>query len=137
MRYRCRTPTSPDFKDYGGRGINVCDKWNVSFESFLNDVGPRPSASHTLERLNNSEGYIPGNVKWANRTEQQNNTRWNKILVLNGKSRTIAQWSRESGLNAQIIYRRIQRGWTVEKALMKSPQNYKWKGIIKHGNKTP
>lgn len=81
MKRRCLDKTSKHYKNYGGRGISVCDRWlNGSdglhgFECFLLDVGKKPDSKLTLERVNNDGNYDPGNCKWATRREQRLNTR--------------------------------------------------------------
>jgi hypothetical protein len=73
MWSRCTCTKHNSFKDYGGRGIAICDRWKV-FENFLADMGERP-AGLTLDRINNDKGYEPGNCRWATRSEQQRNQR--------------------------------------------------------------
>lgn len=72
---RCHNPRNTEYRNYGGRGIRVCDEWRNSFERFFADVGPKPSPELTFDRINNDGNYEPGNVRWATRTEQMRNTR--------------------------------------------------------------
>ncbi len=74
MRARCLRPSHPSYKNYGGRGVTVCDEWE-SFEQFLQDVGRRPGPGYSIDRVDNDGGYEPGNVRWATVAQQAANKR--------------------------------------------------------------
>jgi AraC-like DNA-binding protein len=116
MRRRCENPEDPSFLNYGARGITVCERWQ-DFQAFYEDMGSRPSHKHTIERIDNSKGYEPSNCKWATRIEQNNNTSRNVRIEYGGRSKTVAQWARELGMNPRTFAGRIERGWSVERAI--------------------
>lgn len=116
MTQRCLNKNNPNYTDYGGKGISICERW-LKFENFLADMGERPSIEHSIDRKNNSKGYEPENCRWATQIEQQNNKRSNRLLTFNGKVQTMAEWSRDTGIKYQIIQNRIHLGWTHEEAL--------------------
>jgi hypothetical protein len=116
MIQRCNTPSNPAYRIYGARGIKVCRRW-LSYENFLKDMGRRPSTKHTLERRDNDKGYTPSNCSWAPRKTQQRNMRRNRRITLHGKTQCLAAWSEELGIPRQTIANRLDRGWSVEKAL--------------------
>jgi len=97
-------------------GVTVCKRW-TSFENFLKDMGEPPTALHTLDRIDNSKGYSPDNCRWATMKEQQNNRTNNRIISAFGKSQTLQQWSEEAKIDRKTISKRIDRGWSVERAL--------------------
>lgn len=114
---RCTNASCPRYADYGGRGITMCSRWVDSFSTFYADMGPRPTKSHTLDRIDNNKGYSKANCRWATRTEQANNTRVNCIITFDGKSLTTAEWSRLVGINSKVLSARIRNGWTACEAL--------------------
>lgn len=116
MLARCYNPNNSDYHNYGGRGVKVCDRWRLSFESFFADMGPVPDG-HTIDRVDTNGDYEPGNCKWSTLIEQANNRRDNVRLQHNGKTQTIAQWSRELGIKEGTLQTRIKLGWSHEKAL--------------------
>ena len=108
MVRRCTRPSSKDYKDYGGRGITVCERWLV-FENFLGDMGV-PADGMTLERKDNSLGYSPNNCKWASRLEQANNTRFNVTLFDGNEKLTMAQFSRKHSVHYDYLRNAIRQG---------------------------
>lgn len=118
MRNRCYRRGDRGYKNYGGRGIVVCDKWLHSFESFFEDMGFKPTKQHSLDRINNDGNYEPGNCRWATKIQQCNNVRTNRNITLNGVTKTIAEWSREISMPRMKLYLRLCRGWTIERAIL-------------------
>jgi hypothetical protein len=117
MLNRCTNKSTPDYKEYGERGIDVCDRW-LKFENFIEDMGYKPSLKHSLDRIDNNKGYYPENCRWATAKEQANNRRSNVSLTFDGKTMSFNQWSERTGLPARIIYRRVKfYGWPAHKAL--------------------
>jgi hypothetical protein len=104
------------FPDYCGRGVTVCQRWAESFESFLADMGERPSGT-SIDRIDNAKGYEPGNCRWATEKTQKRNTTRNKQLTYNGETRALAEWAEVLGLNYSAVKQRINKlGWDVESA---------------------
>lgn len=116
MLQRCCNPNNGGYKDYGGRGITVCEERKQSFSNFLLDMGECPEGL-TLGRIDNNGNYCKENCEWQTMEKQQNNTRHNRLLVLNGVTHTLMEWSRITGLPKGRIHNRLYRGWTVERAL--------------------
>ncbi len=125
IRQRCRNPNHREWKDYGGRGITVCERWNV-FLNFLQDMGVKPSPDLSIERIDNNAGYCKENCIWATRRVQNRNTRRNIILTFNGKSQTLKDWATEFGINHNTLGFRILRGWPMEKALAQPKPSKRW-----------
>ena len=121
MIQRCTNPKKANFKWYGGRGIGVCERWRTSFSSFLADIGPRPSLAHSLDRFPDNNGdYAPGNVRWATRAEQHQNTRANVQLTYGGETLYLTEWARRFGLPSGTLSSRVSRGWSTVRALTAS-----------------
>lgn len=108
MKTRCYNPRFPSFADYGARGITVCDRWRDNFAAFLADMGPRPAGS-TLERIDNDGNYEPTNCRWANRQEQNSNTRQNAFVVFLGERLAMAEACRRAGVSYNTVRWHIWR----------------------------
>ena len=117
IKQRCLDKNSESYKDYGGRGIKMCERWLESFENFYDDMGPRPSKRHSIDRIDNEGDYTPENCHWATKLEQANNTRSNRFIKIDGVEKTLAQWCRFYDITYGIVECRIRRGWPIEKAI--------------------
>lgn len=115
MKSRCNNPSLPEYKNYGGRGIKVCERWD-SYDNFLADMGERPKG-HSIDRIYVNGDYTKENCRWATDREQKLNTRRTKILSAFGKSMTMKEWSEVTGLPYSTIALRLRRGKSVEEAL--------------------
>lgn len=119
MRARCNNENTKEYPHYGGRGIRVCDEWD-DFEVFREwALQAGYTDKLTIDRIDNSAGYCPNNCRWATMTEQANNKRNNHLITLNGKTQTLAQWVKETGIKRDTIKKRIKYGWSIEDALTK------------------
>lgn len=118
MKMRCINPNSISFKNYGGRGIKVCDNWFNSFENFYKwAMNNGYDNTLTLDRIDNDGDYKPSNCKWSDYTHQERNRRNNHILEYNNEKHTIAEWSELTGIPYKTLWKRVKKGWSVEKSL--------------------
>jgi len=117
MWTRCTNRRRSRFKDYGGRGIDVCARWRA-YENFLRDMGRRPSPRHSLDRKKGDDGYTPSNCRWASPSEQVRNRRNVQLYTVNGESLILTDWADRLGVRVQVIYDRIYKlNWTTERAV--------------------
>lgn len=119
MRYRCTKPEHKNYANYGGRGIKVCERWG-SFANFLADMGPRPSLTHTLDRIDNNGPYSPENCRWATPKEQANNRRIRQNAArveYDGKQLTMRELGQATGINHRTLEWRYAQGWRGEKLI--------------------
>lgn len=117
MRRRCsEMATGDDYRDYFLRGIRVCDQWQ-DYQQFLADMGERPAGMSIDRYPNNNGNYEPGNCRWATNLEQARNKRNTVRLEINGISKTTREWGEQYGLSRETIKNRIERGWSVERAV--------------------
>jgi hypothetical protein len=120
MIKRCTDPKDPSFKDYGGRGVKVCADWmfgrdgKSKYQTFIKDMGHRPTPQHTIDRIDNDGNYEPANCQWSTRLEQAKNKRNNVRLTCDGQTLILADWARLSGIPAWTIQRRLKNGVPLE-----------------------
>ena len=120
MRSRCYNKNNEKYRIYGARGITVCDRWNNSFEFFLNDMGSKPDGM-SIDRIDNNGNYEPNNCKWSTAKEQANNTRTNHYITIDSETKTLAQWSDISGIDAPTIRYRLRSGISSRYAVFAKP----------------
>lgn len=119
MKTRCNNPAYIRYKDYGGRGIGVCERWDISFLNFLEDMGERPLGCQ-LDRINNDDHYYKENCKWSTPSENSNNRRSNHFIEYDNKRLTISQWAREINISPITLRARISiLKWPLDRALKK------------------
>lgn len=123
MINRCSSVGWKSYKNYGGRGIQVCPEWKASFEVFRDwALANGYQDDLTLDRKDVNGNYEPSNCRWATKKQQANNTRKSLYLEFNGEVKTAKEWADELGLNYNTLYSRITtKGWSVEKALTTPP----------------
>jgi hypothetical protein len=109
IKARCLNKKSKDYPNYGGRGITMCDDWVKSFYRFFDDMGPRPSKSYSIDRIDNNKGYCPENCRWATTSQQSRNKRNNRIISFNGKTMILQDWANELGICWTTLNERLQK----------------------------
>jgi hypothetical protein len=129
LKSRCENIRHRQYHRYGARGITVCSRWRIAFANFYEDMGPRPSPAHSIDRIDNDGNYSCGkceeclakgwiaNCRWATHTEQQQNTRYTRLLTHNGQTKCMSEWAREYGLATERIHARLASGWPVSAAI--------------------
>lgn len=113
---RCANPNARNYRYYGGRGIQMCERWKGSFAAFISDMG-LPSLGQSLDRIDNNGDYEPDNCRWATQLEQQQNMRKNVLLTLDGRTQCVSAWAREYGMDVNAFYNRLRLGWEMRRAL--------------------
>ncbi len=128
LRHRCNNPNARNYYLYGGRGIRVCDRW-ASFENFLADMGPRPSAEHSIDRLDVNGNYEPSNCAWRDRTQQARNKRNSLFITHNGETLHVREWAERTGIHTDTLRGRILKlKWSTDRAFS-TPQHTYQRGL--------
>lgn len=117
MKKRCYNVKCERYPRYGGRGIRVCSRWRDSFEVFLADMGPKPSAAHQLDRINNDLDYEPSNCRWATRIQQARNRSRVKVLTYCGQTHSLQRWAEIIGVSYKTLWVRTRRRMPVARIL--------------------
>jgi hypothetical protein len=117
MKQRCNYKGHTVYEFYGGRGIKVCERWENSFEAFLEDMGPRPSSKHSIERINGNGNYEPSNCGWSTDHEQNRNRRSNRNFTVDGETMCMTDWAQKLGINYKALWTRIDNDWTMEQVI--------------------
>lgn len=127
----CTDPKNRLYYKYGGVGLTVSEEWigSQGFDRFIAHVGPAPSPQHTIDRIDGTKGYHPGNVRWATWTEQQRNRKSNRNITFNGKTQCVAAWAESLGISRNSVLARLKKGWSMSRALTEMPsQRFKEMG---------
>lgn len=110
MKSRCYNKAAKDYKDYGAKGITICLKWLKAFENFYEDMGPRPSADHQIDRINNLRGYSPRNCRWVTRLENMQNRRNITKIRIGGVTKSMKEWAAIYGIHYETAKSRRRKG---------------------------
>lgn len=116
MMQRCYGKSASNYKYYGALGIAVCERWH-DFAVFLEDMGECESRQMTLDRIDNSKGYEPGNCRWITQAEQNKNRSHCVLLAFNGITKNVTDWANFIGISQNALSQRLYLGWSVERAL--------------------
>ncbi len=127
MLERCGNPKNIFYRNYGGRGIKVCDSWKENFVNFLNDMGAAWKPKLEIDRIDNDGNYEPRNCRWITHTQQNRNKRTNVMIFFNGETRCLKDWCQKLGLEYQTTRQRLIAGLSPAKAFSK--ENYRGKLI--------
>ena len=127
MKSRCSDPSNASYKNYGAKGIQICQDWN-SFQSFKEwALNNGYSENLTLDRIDSTGHYEPSNCRWIDFKVQQNNRTNNHIIEFNGEKKTLQEWSEIYNIKWTTLYKRLQSGWSIEKTLTTPVRKYKKK----------
>ena len=117
VKQRCSNPKAKSYPYYGAKGVSVCSEWE-NFAGFCEWALANGYEDHlTIDRIDGNGNYEPSNCRWATRKVQQNKTSYTRIYAYNGEKLSIMQWAEKTKISANMLYKRLARGWDIEKAL--------------------
>jgi hypothetical protein len=144
IKQRCYNTKCPEYDKYGGRGIKMCDEWRYDYSAFRKwalENGYDPNAKHmqcTIDRIDVNGKYEPCNCRWAPPDVQANNRRCNHRLTIDGKTKTVTEWSKISGVGSKTILYRLKNGWNEKDAVFTIPEvRHRREKNIKKSHYTP
>ena len=118
MKKRCYNSKYKRYKDYGGRGIIICNEWLNDFKTFYDwSMNNGYKEDLTIDRINVNGNYEPSNCRWASIKIQSNNKRNNRIIEYKGELHTMSEWANIYNINYKLLHSRLKKGWDIEKAL--------------------
>ena len=130
IKQRCCNEGDKSYKNYGGRGIKMCNEWldYSNFRDWAYNNGYDKNAQTnkcTIDRIDNNGNYEPDNCRWVDRKEQNKNKRNNHLITFNNETKTLLEWAKEYSINPFTLLNRINAGWDIKKALNKKVARYK------------
>jgi hypothetical protein len=128
MKSRCNNSNWPAYHRYGGRGIKICAEWEYDFHQFAQDMGPKPTSKHTLERRDNDKGYSLANCYWATRQIQNRNQSWTRKIVIDGIEYIASELSEKYGVKTDLIVKRAKKGLPFGYVVTRKSFAACWKG---------
>ena len=125
MKKRCYSETDPGYKNYGGRGITICDEWKDNYPAFREwSISNGYSDELSIDRIDNDKGYAPDNCRWTTAKVQGNNTRVNHRVTYKGETHTLSEWSDITGIDDNRIGQRLKKGLPLEKVFFNGNLKY-------------
>ena len=121
MKNRCYNKNATFYKDYGGRGISVCDDWKSSYECFRDWANSHGYTEDlTIDRIDCDGDYCPDNCRWVDRVAQANNRRSNRIYSYNGETHNVTEWAKLIGISPKTLFSRLDSGKSFEEAIQRT-----------------
>ena len=129
MVQRCENKKHPSYKDYGARGISICDEWRQDRMTFINWAMSNGYAEgKSIDRIENDKGYYPSNCRWTDDKTQANNKRSNRLITIGETTKTLSEWLEVSGVPRRTFYERVEAGWSEAEAITKPLRKVRTQG---------